>query len=203
MNINAMSCAICHETFDYAERSPIALSGCSHRICRPCAGFSEGEFICPVDGMTSHLPRRKSFVLRSESSNNRLPAKPDEPGFPRSLHSGDDLSDLGNLEILGPREDAMRPQDTFGFHSLNKPFIPDERDKEGDIQGTSFSSHSSGPGFEPQRSHRSSQAVSSRGRTSARCELHPDHLLDIICKNPKCQKYVCLECVAFGNHSVG
>ena len=39
-------------------------------------------------------------------------------------------------------------------------------------------------------------------RSLRRCEFHPKQESDIVCLNGKCQMFVCLECVAFGNHSV-
>lgn len=202
--MNQNVCANCQEPFEYSDRSVVALSGCSHRICRHCAAACEGEFTCPIDGSTSSFNKRKSFNLRTDTSRNRLLPKDNDPSLIKSISSGDGLTDFSHMESLIPRDESIKPLDTFGaqvFQSRKKAASPDENAQDPEGHTTSFSSDHSAPGFDARRSHRTSE-VSSRSRQPARCELHPDHILDIICKNPKCQKYVCLECVAFGNHSV-
>jgi hypothetical protein len=154
--------------------------------------------------MSSIFNKRKSFNLRSDGSRNRLFPKDNDPSLMKSISSGEGLTDFSHMESLIPRDDAIKPQETFGshgFHSRKKVVSPEDNTRDLEVHTTSFSSASSGPGLDARRSHRTSE-VNSRSRQPTRCELHPDHILDIICKNPKCQKYVCLECVAFGNHSV-
>lgn len=34
------------------------------------------------------------------------------------------------------------------------------------------------------------------------CQNHPNRKLEIVCRDEHCQKLVCLECVAFGHHTV-
>ena len=48
-----------------------------------------------------------------------------------------------------------------------------------------------------------SPVKSIKSKIFKKCEIHSQHLLEIICKNSACQKYVCYECVAFGDHKVG
>ena len=45
-----------------------------------------------------------------------------------------------------------------------------------------------------------SEAVPTENRVF--CETHPNRKLEIVCRDDLCQKMVCLECVAFGQHTV-
>lgn len=188
--MNPNVCANCQENFNYLDRTGIPLSGCAHKICEVCLNGCEGDFVCPLDGLSSVVTKRKSpGGFRSDRSRKQLLTRNDETSIMNSSNKGDEADSPNLLE----HQDSLRPSETLGPAGPARRLAADEQSRDALPKGPRDP--------EANRSFRlSEQGI--RARPLERCELHSDHFLDIICKNPKCQKYVCLECVAFGNHAV-
>jgi hypothetical protein len=104
MEIDDLSCTICHELYDDKLRIPRLIIGCGHTYCEKC--LKEGDFICPEDN-TAHriinseiLPKNMTLIKliknkKSLSSTNLAVVKEE-----------DELSGLtvGNLEISSKQE---------------------------------------------------------------------------------------------------
>lgn len=198
--MNNNSCAKCNENFDFVERTPTLLT-CGHRICRVCISGFEGEYPCPVDGLTSSVNRSKSSLLRTEGSRKQLYGKSDDGISSRGTLNKDATSDPAKTSLKTSRDPFITTAETFGPNGAIRKINPEDLFADQGFEPDNTKGSRGTENFDSVKNLRSGE-FNIKLRAPERCELHPEHFLDIICKHPKCQKYVCLECVAFGNHSV-
>lgn len=198
--MNNNSCPKCNENFDFVERTPTSLT-CGHRICRVCLSGFEGEYPCPVDGLTSTVGRGKSSLLKTEGSRKQLYGKSDESILSRGANNKDFTGDPSKTSLKLSRDPFLTTADTFGPNGTIRKINSNDLLADQGFESDGTKNSRGIDTFDSGKNSRGGE-FNIKLRAPERCELHPEHFLDIICKHPKCQKYVCLECVAFGNHAV-
>lgn len=198
--MNQPTCVNCHISFDFTDHFPHTLSSCPHRVCRACANGCEGDFVCPSDGVTSQIVKRRTTAMRTDGSRKILQNRNEETSILKSNNNNDALNEYGNLDGPNLLDDTQKFNESSSSQARKKRMGTEDSAREGPALGALAGG---ALGMDGARSQRNSEVLTARNRPLNRCDIHPDQFLDVICKHPKCQKYVCLECVAFGNHSVG
>lgn len=177
--MNSKTCVNCQKNCEIRENEGFVFADCGHKICKACESQSEKPFICPVDGTKSFLNARKSGSLRPVECGKRGESMRNE--------------DNNILRYLDQQTPNMSNENSVDGPEINA------KNETGKYQTESRYANELSESTKNQKQNVGHQ----KKRSLRRCEFHPKQDLDIVCLNGKCQMYVCLECVAFGNHSVG
>lgn len=137
--------------------------------------------------------------MRTDGSRKILQNRIEETSILKSNSNNETQNEYGGLDGTNLLDDTQKYGEGFGSLPRKKRTVTEDQGRDAPPV-TQLSSGA--PTMDAPRSQRNSEVLTARNRPLNRCDIHPDQFLDVICKHPKCQKYVCLECVAFGNHSV-
>ena len=170
--MNLNECVNCNEEINYKKGKFTALKDCEHRICSECLSNYNYSYLCPIDG--NHIIQYK------DSSAHKLKTSTLK-NLTRKNKAKADISEVTSNSNRSNSHDSI---------SSNQG----RKEKTADLKENMEVGKSS---FYINRS-----LINESGKSQHRCNLHPDYFLDIVCKHQKCQKLICLECIAFGNHSV-
>lgn len=174
--MNSNFCPTCKKIFDLDKREPVKLSESYEEVCKDC--FSKCSF---------------GSKLQPQFISNK-----DENSFVTPFKIVDSESKVGNST-------SFKSSNFLGGNERKTPeLVREEISQEDDLlrQDSLTSKKERGNEMTLLKKSSKSNELNRSIKVLNYCELHPNQILDVICVDSKCRKFVCLECVAFGNHAV-
>ena len=178
--MNQKSCLICKAPFDFGNHELIVLENCSHEVCKECH-YSNGDiFVCPFD-------ENSAYILNPKNNNSHSSESTRKENNQKSF-------DLRDVNKSGRSDDNIiesnlvyshEPGDFAHSFSINPELLQQYDEMANPVYRKQLTG-----GTEYQSGHRNSQS-GMKIKPPSYCELHPNQVLDVICKNYKCQKYEC------------
>ena len=165
-------CSVCQNSFNQTTMKANLHKECNHLICQSCTLQKDKAFTCPIDGIISY------------SIQEMEPAK--------------DVEEL--MTLIEPKNNLLSQ-----IFKPNDQDLPTDSSQMNNGNLLNDLSNELNQLNDPDNSLTLTDKITVQRHDKQprrKCEAHPDYEADIVCRNITCEKYVCYECIGFGDHSV-